>query len=100
MRRKRNTRMPGSRRLPTRRLADVLALLVMLGGAAPLTPQPGDPTRGRAIVENRALSACLLCHSGPFPAPHLQGTIGPPLDGIGSRLTVDEIRDRLIDARR
>jgi L-cysteine S-thiosulfotransferase len=64
---------------------------------APLTGQPGNPARGRQIVENRQLSACLLCHSGPFPEPHLQGNVGPPLDGAGSRLTPGEIRLRLVD---
>ena len=64
---------------------------------ASLTGQPGDPARGRQIVENRQLSACLLCHSGPFPAPHLQGTVGPSLDGVGSRLSRGEIRLRLVD---
>jgi sulfur-oxidizing protein SoxX len=100
--------MPGSRRSPARRSADTLALLLsatMLAAAgdavdAPLTGQPGDPVRGRQIVENRELSACLLCHSGPFPEPHLQGTIGPSLEGVGSRLTAGQIRLRLIDARR
>jgi L-cysteine S-thiosulfotransferase len=66
----------------------------------PLTGQPGDPARGRQIVENRAVSACLLCHAGPFPEPHLQGTIGPSLDGVGSRLSAGQIRLRLIDARK
>jgi sulfur-oxidizing protein SoxX len=66
----------------------------------PLTAQPGDPGRGRQIVENRTLSACLLCHSGPFPAPHLQGTIGPSLDGVGSRLRAGQIRLRLVDSRK
>ena len=77
----------------------------MLAAAAdaidtPLTAQPGDPSRGRQIVENGQISACLLCHSGPFPAPHLQGTIGPSLDGVGSRLSAGQIRLRLVDARR
>ena len=67
---------------------------------APLTSQAGDPVRGRQIVENRELSACLLCHSGPFPAPHLQGTIGPSLAGVGARLSAGQIRLRLVDARR
>ena len=66
----------------------------------PLTAQQGDPARGRLIVENRQVSACLLCHSGPFPQPHLQGTIGPSLDGVGSRLSVGQIRLRLMDARK
>ena len=66
----------------------------------PLTAQPGDPVRGRQIVENRQVSACLLCHSGPFPEPHLQGTIGPSLAGVASRLSAEQIRLRLIDARK
>ena len=65
----------------------------------PLTSQSGDPVRGRQIVENRQTGACLLCHSGPFPEPHLQGTIGPSLAGVGSRLSAGQIRLRLIDAR-
>src|ERR1700736_2582142 len=102
--------MPGSRRSPARRSADVLALLLgatMIAAAAaadavdtPLTAQPGDPTSGARIVENRQLSACLLCHAGPLPAPHLQGTIGPSLEGVGSRLRAGQIRLRLIDARK
>jgi sulfur-oxidizing protein SoxX len=77
--------------------------LAAAGGDAidtPLTGQPGDPVRGRQIVENRTVSACLLCHSGPFPQPHLQGTIGPSLDGVGSRLSAGQVRLRLVDARK
>ena len=99
---------PGSRRSPARRLVEVLAALLagfVMAAAGdaietPLTMQPGDPATGRQIVENRALSACALCHSGPFPAPHLQGTIGPALDGVGSRLSAGQIRLRLVDSRK
>src|SRR5262249_1516324 len=102
-----NMPRPGSRRSPTRRSADALVLLLAVGmlGAAtdavdqPLTDQPGDAARGRQIVEDRQLGDCLLCHAGPFPAPHLQGTIGPVLTGVGSRLSAGQIRLRLIDAR-
>jgi sulfur-oxidizing protein SoxX len=78
---------------------------MMLGAATdaintPLTAQPGDAARGRLIVEDRQLSACLLCHSGPFPEPHLQGNIGPSLAGVGSRLSAGQVRMRLIDARK
>lgn len=62
--------------------------------------QAGDAANGRRIVEDRALSACLLCHAGPFPAPHLQGNIGPPLDGVADRLTREEIRQHLVDPAR
>ena len=73
------------------------ALLAMLiAGSAHAV----DAENGREIVENRALSACLLCHSGPFPAPHQQGNIGPRLDGVGARLTPDELRERLLDPAR
>jgi sulfur-oxidizing protein SoxX len=100
--------MAGSRRSRAKRSTDALALLLsatMLAAAGdavdmPLTAQPGDPARGQRIVENHQLSACLLCHAGPFPEPHLQGTIGPSLEGVGSRLAAGEIRLRLIDARR
>lgn len=82
----------------------LLAGAVMIAAASdamdtPLTPRPGDPAHGRAIVEDRQVGACLLCHSGPFDRPHLQGTIGPSLAGVGSRLSAGQIRLRLIDAR-
>ncbi len=66
----------------------------------PLTARLANPDNGRRIVLDRATSACLLCHSGPFPAPHLQGSIGPSLAGVGSRLSPSEIRLRLVDPAR
>jgi sulfur-oxidizing protein SoxX len=57
----------------------------------------GDPTSGRAIVANRQIGACLLCHSGPFPDPHLQGNLAPALAGVASRLTAADLRQRLTD---
>jgi len=79
-------------------------VLLSLTGAGdamdtPLTMTQGDPVRGRQIVADRAVSACLLCHSGPFPAPHLQGNIGPPLDGVGARRSAGQLRLQLVDAR-
>ena len=67
---------------------------------APLTATPGDPARGRAIVSNRQVGLCLLCHSGPFPEERFQGDIGPDLSGVGGRLSQGEIRLRLVDSRR
>src|SRR4029077_13316093 len=42
---------------------------------APLTGTGGDPVAGRAIVVERRLGACLLCHTGPFPEERSQGTL-------------------------
>jgi len=62
--------------------------------------QKGDPARGRTIVVTRQLGLCLLCHSGPFPEERFQGTIGPDLNGIGSRLSEENIRMRIVDPAR
>jgi sulfur-oxidizing protein SoxX len=43
---------------------------------------------------------CLLCHSGPFPEERFQGTLAPPLAGVGARLSQDEMRLRIVDSRR
>jgi L-cysteine S-thiosulfotransferase len=67
---------------------------------APLTGAPGDPTRGKAIVLNRQVGLCLLCHSGPFPEERFQGNMAPDLKGAGSRWSEGELRLRLVDARK
>jgi sulfur-oxidizing protein SoxX len=60
----------------------------------------GDPEKGRAIVANRQLGLCLLCHTGPIPEERFQGNLAPDLRGVGSRLSADQIRQRLIDPAR
>jgi sulfur-oxidizing protein SoxX len=67
---------------------------------APLTGAKGDATRGRAIIVNRQVGLCLLCHSGPFPEERFQGTIGPDLNGTAARLSEGQIRLRIVDASR
>ena len=66
----------------------------------PLTTQPGDAVRGRAIVASRQSGLCLLCHSGPFPEERFQGNLAPELSEIAQRLSVGAIRARIVDARR
>ena len=81
-------------------------VLLWLAGAradelpASLTGAKGDPQRGRAIVANRQVGLCLLCHSGPFPEERFQGNLAPDLRGVGARLTEREIRLRLVDPAR
>ena len=65
----------------------------------PLTDAPGDPARGRAIVANRQVGLCLLCHSGPFPEERFQGNLAPDLRS-SSRLSEGQIRLRIVDPAR
>jgi len=64
-----------------------------------LTGAKGDPARGRAIVANRQVGLCLLCHSGPFPEERFQGNLAPDLRSA-ARLTEGQIRQRIVDPRR
>ena len=67
---------------------------------APLTASAGDAARGRAIVANRQVGLCLLCHTGPFPEERFQGNLAPDLSGAGSRWSEGQLRLRLVDATR
>ena len=66
----------------------------------PLTGTRGDPARGRAIVANRQVGMCLLCHSGPFPEERFQGNLAPDLRGAGARWSEAELRLRIVDSSR
>jgi L-cysteine S-thiosulfotransferase len=66
----------------------------------PLTAQPGDAARGRAIVASRSTGLCLLCHSAPMPEERFQGDLATDLAGAGSRWSAAQLRLRLVDARR
>src|SRR5437763_716787 len=114
-------RRPGFARSPRKRSADaavagLAALLTSTGAVSPeelrpytilgdaipasLTGAAGDPVRGRAIVVDRRLGACLLCHTGPFPEEKFQGTLAPNLSGAGSRWSEGQLRLRLVDPTR
>jgi sulfur-oxidizing protein SoxX len=116
-------RKPGSARSQPRPSPEALlaTLLLLVGaGAAAMAEEPplrpfsvvgdsiptsltgagGDPSHGRAIVLNRRLGACLLCHTGPFPEEKFQGTIAPDLSGAGSRWSAGQLRLRLADPTR
>jgi sulfur-oxidizing protein SoxX len=67
---------------------------------ASLTGKPGDPGRGRAIVANRTVGLCLLCHSGPLPEERFQGNLAPSLAGAGARWSEGQLRLRLVDPAR
>jgi len=72
------------------------------GIPTPLTDLPGDPRRGAAIAVNSDRGNCIICHKMPIPdiPPEAFGDLGPPLNGVGARLSAPELRQRgVIDAR-
>ena len=85
----------------------LLLFLVFLSGRvfadeslAPLTGAKGDPVRGRAIVADRQVGLCLLCHSGPIPEERFQGDLAPSLAGAGARWNEGQLRLRIADPAR
>lgn len=82
--------------------AQGLASFEVVGDGVPasLTGVPGDAARGRAIVTNRQVGLCLLCHTGPIPEERFQGNLAPDLAGAGTRSSEGQLRLRLVDSRR
>lgn len=78
--------------LPYRVVADGIPLA--------LTDTPGDAARGREIVVNRQIGMCPLCHQVPSATDRFQGDIATNLAGAGARLTVPQLRLRMVDSRR
>ncbi len=66
----------------------------------PLADRPGNAARGRAIVANRSVGLCLLCHSGPIAEERSQGDLAPSLAGAGSRWSEGQLRLRIVDGSR
>jgi len=61
---------------------------------------PGDAARGRAIVANRQVGLCLLCHQAPIAEERQQGNIATDLAGAGSRWSAAQLRLRIADSKR
>src|SRR3954451_22729938 len=80
--------------------AGVPYIVVQDGIPQPVGAAPGDPARGRAIVANRSVGLCLLCHSGPIPEERFQGNLAPSLAGAGGRWSVAQLRLRIVDGAR
>ncbi len=63
-----------------------------------LTDQPGDPARGAKVMVERELGNCLACHAAALDAEFF-GTTGPSLVGVGARLSVAQLRLRVVDPK-
>jgi sulfur-oxidizing protein SoxX len=81
--------------------ADALLRYRVAGDAIPerFAPEPGDAARGKEVVVGRD-SNCLLCHAVPDSGVRAMGDLGPPLAGVGARLTAGQLRLRLVDSSR
>jgi|ERR1700679_3163656 sulfur-oxidizing protein SoxX len=66
-----------------------------------LTGRAGDALRGRAIATDARKGNCIICHAMPIPGLSADafGDIGPSLAGVGSRRSVPELRQRIVDSR-
>ena len=64
-----------------------------------LTSAPGDAAKGRAIVGNRQIGMCMLCHQAPIAEGRFQGDISTNLAGVGARWTVPQLRLRIVNSR-
>ena len=66
--------------------------------AEPLAGEAGDPERGKSVMIDRDLGNCLGCHEVPIDAEFF-GTTGPALAGVRDRLTLAQLRLRLVDSK-
>lgn len=70
------------------------------GIPASLTGVPGDIANGRRIALDRNVGSCVLCHAVPDPIERFAGDIAPSLAGAGTRLSVAQLRLRIVDSTR
>jgi len=71
---------------------------------APLTGEPGDPSRGRSTVLNRNEGGCILCHAVPGAGSaengRFMGNLAPSLAGVGAKRSTAQLRLRIVDSTR
>jgi sulfur-oxidizing protein SoxX len=79
----------------------LLSRVALAQADKPLTDMPGDAMRGKAVAVNSDLGNCSICHHIPVAEipDGANGDIGPPLDGVGSRLTAAELRQRIVNPK-
>ena len=62
-----------------------------------LTAMVGDEENGRRIFVDREKGHCILCHQIAGESAEFQGNLGPTLTNVGDRLTVGQLRLRIVD---
>jgi sulfur-oxidizing protein SoxX len=69
----------------------------VVGDGIPEPLAAGDAARGEALVAARDPANCVLCHAVPDPAIPFAGNVGPPLAGVAARLSLPQLRLRVVD---
>ncbi len=65
-----------------------------------LTGKPGNAANGKKLIINRKKGNCLACHgisNLKNQADH--GNVGPPLDGVASRLSAAKLRAQVVNPK-
>ena len=65
----------------------------------PIGGKQGDAVHGRKLSWDRGKGNCIACHALPIPEAEFPGDLGPPLIGVGQRLTEGQIRLRVVDSK-
>ena len=69
--------------------------------AEALTATPGDPEAGLKVFKDRSLGNCLACHANSGMEKELfHGTVGPAMDGAGSRWQPEQLRAIVADSKK
>ncbi len=66
----------------------------------PIAAAVGDARRGRALISARDPANCLLCHVISDTGVSFAGNLGPSLDGVGRRMSIAQLRLRVVDSLR
>ncbi len=87
---------------PSDVMAQQVVPFVVTGDAIvePLGGLKGDAARGRVVAFDPERGNCTICHPVTGGDPRAQGTVGPPLAGVGARLTERQLRLRMVDSTR
>ena len=90
--------MPACSNFPVWSLSAALALMVGVAPAASGAAEATAVEQGLRIMNDMGQGNCVTCHLLPGQAG-LQGNFGPPLAGVGSRWSADQLRQWVTDAR-
>lgn len=93
------TAMTGCAMTATQRMAADEASFASPSSAGRADGPRGDAARGREVIMGRD-GNCLLCHAIAETGAQIMGNLGPPLTGVGARLSQAQLRLRIEDPQR